>query len=151
MTIIALTWKYIKNQYLVQKTWICFFQLSSVSVLSMRLSHRCYIYFCHSWCRNPICSAMFDGQWPFIFLLMTFHMFAMRFRSEDWAGHDRIWIWWSFIHTLTPPKTKRPLPVKPKLKISVPHLNLLFSLRSIVLIPITFVLLLALLMPSSYS
>src|SRR4029434_4537620 len=25
----------------------------------------------------------------------------MGFRSGDWAGHDRVLMWWSFIHTLT--------------------------------------------------
>lgn len=52
-----------------------------------------------SWQKNSISSTLFDGLSPSIFLFITFQRFIMGFRSGVWAGHDRVLIWWPFIHT----------------------------------------------------
>ena len=72
-----------------------------LGMLSTSLSHCRWVTLCHSWRKNSSSSALFDGLWPSIFLLITFQRFLMGFRSGDWAGHDRVLIWWSFIHTFT--------------------------------------------------
>lgn len=69
-------------------------------ILSTRLSHCSWMTLCHSWRWNLSTTTLFNGLWPSILLLITFQRYSMRFRSWDWASHDRVLIWWSFIHTL---------------------------------------------------
>lgn len=72
-----------------------------LGMLSTSLSHCRWVTLCHSLHKYSSSSALFDGLWPSIFLLITFQRFLMGFRSGNWAGHDRVLIWWSFIHTFT--------------------------------------------------
>ena len=72
-----------------------------LGMLSTSLSHCCWVTLWRSWRESSSSSALFDGLWPSIFLLITFQRFSMGFMSGDWAGHDRVLIWWSFIHTFT--------------------------------------------------
>ena len=69
-------------------------------MLSASLSHCCWVTLCHSWRKNSSSSALFDGLWPSILLLITFQRFSMGFRSGDWAGYNRVLIWWSFIQVV---------------------------------------------------
>ncbi len=46
-----------------------------LGMLSTSLSHCCWVTLCHSWCKNPNSSALFDGLWPSTFLLITFRSF----------------------------------------------------------------------------
>ena len=72
-----------------------------LGMLSTSLSHCRWVTLCHSWRKNSSSSALFDGLWPSIFLLITFQRFLMGFRSGNWAGRYGVLIWWSFIHTFT--------------------------------------------------
>lgn len=64
-----------------------------VCMLSTSLSHCSQIILFHSWCKNSSCSALFD-------VFITLQRFSMGFRSKGQAGHDRLLMWWSSIHTL---------------------------------------------------
>ncbi len=68
-------------------------------MLSTSFSHCCLVILRRSWCKNSSSSALFDGLWSSIFLLITLQRFSVGFRSGDWPGLDRVLIWWSSICT----------------------------------------------------
>ncbi len=69
-------------------------------MLSTSLSHCSWMTLFQAWCKNSSCWAWVDGLWPSSFLLITFQRFSRGFGPGVWAGHVRVLIWWSSIHSL---------------------------------------------------
>ena len=69
-------------------------------MLSTSLSHCSWMALFQAWCKNSSCWAWVDGLWPSSFLLITFQRFSRGFGPGVWAGHVRVLIWWSSIHSL---------------------------------------------------
>lgn len=68
-----------------------------LGMLCSSLLHWFYVTISHCWWSS---FALFDDFCLPIFLLITFQRFSLEFRSWDWAAHDRVLIWCSFIHIL---------------------------------------------------
>lgn len=65
-----------------------------VSRRALHRSHCCCLISCNSWHQNPGSSALFDGLWPSIFLLITFQGFSKAVLvwrlGWQWQGFDLV-------------------------------------------------------------
>lgn len=68
-------------------------------LISNHSFHVSWVTLCYSWHKKPRSSALFDGLWPCV-LPLDHIPGVFNDRSGVWAGHDRVLVWWSSIHTL---------------------------------------------------